>query len=165
MPGVAGVALKRAAIESFQEHDAPRRWTCMIVFNVLFAGIIAFGVVYNTARISLSERSRELASLRVLGFTRAEISLHPAGRAGACSRSSALPLGLLMGYRPRDGHRCRGLQTELYRFPLVIGLPAPTPWRRLVDAARRRWSRACRCAGGSTTSTWSPVLKTGNDPP
>ena len=46
-----------------------------IFFNVIFAGIIAFGVVYNSARVSLSERSRELASLRVLGFTRAEISL------------------------------------------------------------------------------------------
>ena len=39
----------------------------MIFFFVLFAGIIAFGVVYNSARVSLSERSRELASLRVLG--------------------------------------------------------------------------------------------------
>ena len=46
-----------------------------IFFNVMFAGIIAFGVVYNSARVSLSERERELASLRVLGFTRAEISL------------------------------------------------------------------------------------------
>ena len=41
----------------------------------MFAGIIAFGVVYNSARVSLSERERELASLRVLGFTRGEISL------------------------------------------------------------------------------------------
>ena len=46
-----------------------------IFINVIFAGIIAFGVVYNSARVSLSERSRELASLRVLGFTRGEISL------------------------------------------------------------------------------------------
>ena len=45
----------------------------MLTFNVLFAGIIAFGVVYNASRVSLSERSRELASLRVLGFTRAEV--------------------------------------------------------------------------------------------
>ena len=37
------------------------------------AAIIAFGVVYNSARISLSERARELASLRVLGFTRGEV--------------------------------------------------------------------------------------------
>jgi putative ABC transport system permease protein len=43
-------------------------------FNTLLAGTIAFGVVYNSARIALSERSRELASLRVLGFTRGEIS-------------------------------------------------------------------------------------------
>ena len=45
----------------------------MQAFNVVFACIIAFGVVYNTARVALSERGRELASLRVLGLTRAEI--------------------------------------------------------------------------------------------
>ena len=54
----------------------------MTTFNLLFAGIIAFGVVYNAARISLSERSRELATLRVLGFTIAEVSLILLGRAG-----------------------------------------------------------------------------------
>ena len=54
----------------------------MIFFNVLFSSVIAFGVVYNAARISLSERSRELASLRVLGFTRAEISLILLGELG-----------------------------------------------------------------------------------
>ena len=41
----------------------------MRAFNVIFATVIAFGVVYNTARISLAERSRELATLRVIGFT------------------------------------------------------------------------------------------------
>ena len=46
----------------------------MMAFNLLFASVIAFGVVYNSARVTLSERSRELASLRVMGFTRAEIS-------------------------------------------------------------------------------------------
>ncbi len=53
----------------------PRTSSSSSIFNVVFAAIIAFGVVYNAARISLSERSRELASLRVLGFTLGEISL------------------------------------------------------------------------------------------
>ena len=68
-----------------------------IFFNVLFAGIIAFGVVYNAARVSLSERERDLASLRVLGFTRAEISLILLGEL-AFLTLAALPLGALIGY-------------------------------------------------------------------
>jgi len=85
---------------------------------VLFASVIAFGVVYNTARVSLSERSRELASLRVLGFTRAEISTILLGELGVVTLV-AVPLGLALGYV------CAGLliaafNTELYRFPLVV---------------------------------------------
>ena len=68
-----------------------------IFFNVLFAGVIAFGVVYNSARVSLSERSHELASLRVLGFTRAEISLILLGEL-ALLTVAALPVGALIGY-------------------------------------------------------------------
>jgi putative ABC transport system permease protein len=64
---------------------------------VLFAGIIAFGVVYNAARVSLSERERELASLRVLGFTRTEISLILLGEL-AFLTAAALPVGALIGY-------------------------------------------------------------------
>ena len=70
----------------------------MILINVVFAGIIAFGVVYNAARISLSERSRELASLRVLGFTRGEISLILLGE---------LALLTLVALPRRAGHRLR----------------------------------------------------------
>ena len=65
-------------------------------FNVVFAGIIAFGVVYNAARISLSERARELASLRVLGFTIAEISLILLGEL-ALLTLAAMPPGMVMG--------------------------------------------------------------------
>ena len=68
-----------------------------IMFNVIFAGIIAFGVVYNAARVSLSERSRELASLRVLGFTRAEISSILLGEL-ALVTVAALPVGAVLGY-------------------------------------------------------------------
>ena len=73
MPAVAGVALTRAMKDAF-DRTMGETMGVMIAFNVLFAAVIAFRVAYNAARISLSERSRELASLRVLGFTRAEIS-------------------------------------------------------------------------------------------
>ena len=69
LPAVAGVAVRDAALTSFRDTMA-EHMNLMIFINVFFAGVIAFGVVYNSARVSLSERSRELASLRVLGFTR-----------------------------------------------------------------------------------------------
>ena len=116
-PVVAGVTLKGAALESFEETFA-ENINVMIFFNVLFAGIIACGVVYNAARMSLSERSRELASLRVIGFTRAEISSILLGELAVLT-CVAIPAGLLVGY---------GLaalvvtlfDTELYSFPLAV---------------------------------------------
>ena len=68
-----------------------------IFLNVMFAGVIAFGVVHNSARVSLSERERELASLRVLGFTRGEISLILLGELAVLT-VLALPVGALIGY-------------------------------------------------------------------
>lgn len=116
-PGVAGVGLKRAALENFQETMGQNMNT-MIFFNILFAGIIAFGVVYNAARISLSERSRELASLRVLGFTRAEISGILLGELAVVTLL-ALPVGLLIG-SGLSALAVEAMATELYRFPLVL---------------------------------------------
>ena len=90
-----------------------------IFLNVIFAGIIAFGVVYNAARVSLSERSRELASLRVLGFTRAEISLILLGElalrddgGAAGGRAARLWHGGL--YRARAGQRGLSLPARLF---------------------------------------------------
>ncbi len=116
-PAVAGISSKRAMIDNFRRTLA-ENMNVLIFFNVLFSSVIAFGVVYNAARISLSERSRELASLRVLGFTRAEISFILLGELAAVLLVG-LPVGLLLGY---------GLavlvvvafDTELFRFPLVV---------------------------------------------
>jgi putative ABC transport system permease protein len=100
-----------------------------IFFNVLFAGVIAFGVVYNSARVSLSERARELASLRVLGFTRAEISMILLGEL-AILTISALPLGALIGYLL--GELIMGVfKNEVYRLSFTV-TPATTAWSFLV---------------------------------
>ena len=56
------------------EEISARNVRIMSTVLTLFAGVIAVGVVYNNARIALAERTWELASLRVLGFTRAEVS-------------------------------------------------------------------------------------------
>jgi putative ABC transport system permease protein len=93
-----------------------------IVLNVVFAGIIAVGVVYNAARVSLSERSRELASLRVLGFTRAEISFILLGELAAVT-VAALPVGWALGYGMAVAI-VQSLDSEVYRFPLVVSRQA-----------------------------------------
>ena len=114
---MAGVALKWTAIENFDE-TLRRNFNVMIFFNILFSSIIAFGVVYNAASISLSERSWELASLRVLGFTRAEISTILLGELGVVTLI-AIPVGLLLGYG-LAALTVTAFDTELYRFPLVV---------------------------------------------
>jgi putative ABC transport system permease protein len=117
VPFVAGVALKSAAVDSFYETIG-ESLGIMIFFNVLFAGIIAFGVVYNAARISLSERGRELASLRVMGFTRGEISFILLGELALVTLVS-LPIGMVLGYW-LSALVVTAYDTEVYRFPLVV---------------------------------------------
>ena len=116
-PAVAGVGLKRTAIESFNKTLAETFYV-MIFFNLLFSSVIAGGVVYNAARVSLSERSRELASLRVLGFTRGEISFILLGELGAVTLM-AIPIGMVLGY-VFAALLVAAFNTELYRFPLVV---------------------------------------------
>jgi putative ABC transport system permease protein len=72
IPVVSGLSLQRYSLKNFRETVAILLTTMAGIYTGL-AAVIAFGVVYNSARISLSERARELASLRVLGFTQAEV--------------------------------------------------------------------------------------------
>ena len=116
-PRVAAVNSKRLALESFREIMRENLLR-MRVFNVIFAGIIAFGVVYNSARITLAERSRELATLRVIGFTRGEISVVLLGEI-ALLTLLAVPLGIVLGHLLGAGATA-ALETETQRFPFVI---------------------------------------------
>jgi putative ABC transport system permease protein len=131
MPAVAGVGLTEAALQNFRETMA-ETMNLSIFFNVLFAGIIAFGVVYNSARVSLSERSRELASLRVLGFTRAEISLILLGEL-ALLTIFALPIGAVIGYALGQ-LIIAGFSNEVYRMSFVA-TPSTIAWTFLVVIA------------------------------
>lgn len=99
-------------------YDKQMRETTSIVTLILTlsAAAIAIGIVYNNARIALSVRSRELASLRVLGFTRAEISSVLLGELGA-QVALGIPLGLLLG-RAWAGLMAAGIESEVIRFPL-----------------------------------------------
>lgn len=117
VPEVAAVSVKQHAIDSF-ENTVGENMMVMKRINLLFACVIAVGVVYNSARISLSERSRELATLRVIGFTRGEISAILLGELAVVTLV-AIPIGLWIGYL-LAALMVAWLDLELFRFPLVI---------------------------------------------
>ncbi|MGB5695640.1 MAG: FtsX-like permease family protein [Polyangiales bacterium] len=117
LPTVSAVMLRQAAIDSFYgtivEH--------IMVFITLFSSLacaLGFGVAYNSARIALSERGRELATLRVLGFSRSEISYILLGETGLLI-VIALPFGCLLG-RGLSELMAAAFNTELFRIPLTI---------------------------------------------
>jgi putative ABC transport system permease protein len=90
----------------------------MRAINVVFAAIIACGVVYNSATIAVTERSRDLASLRILGYSRAEISYILLGEMAVLTLV-AIPVGLVLGYGLVIVASW-GYDTELFRIPVVI---------------------------------------------
>jgi putative ABC transport system permease protein len=96
LPRVATVASKFAMMQNFRESTA-RNILFFTGVLTAFASVIAVGVVYNNARIALQERAWELASLRVLGFTRGEVSTFLLGEL-ALELMAAIPLGCVMGY-------------------------------------------------------------------
>jgi len=117
-PGVAGVTRKRAILDSFDDTIAEMVGTMRAV-TVLFAAIIAFGVVYNAARISLAERGRELATLRVIGFTRPEITYILLGDLAVITLL-ALPVGLVFGYALAALTIAGAGDNEAFRMPLMV---------------------------------------------
>jgi putative ABC transport system permease protein len=117
LPRAAGAFSKAVMLRNMQEMTA-RNILIMSAVLTLFAIVIAVGVVYNNARIALAERAWELASLRVLGFTRAEVSGLLLGELGI-GLLIALPLGMLAG----EGlvHLIAGLlKSDQFLFPVVI---------------------------------------------
>ena len=116
-PQIASVTVKQASVDSFRNTIA-KNMMHMRAINLLFAIIIALGVVYNGARISLSERSRELATLRVIGFTKREISTILLGEIGTITLLG-IPFGLVLGYLFARALTFF-LDQEVFRFPFVI---------------------------------------------
>lgn len=116
-PRIAAVSERRAAIDAFLE-TLGRTLLVFALVNTLLAGSIALGVVYNAARLAYAERARELGSLRILGFTRAETAYILLGELAVLT-VAAIPVSWAIGYG-----FCAlvsfGLASELYRVPLVI---------------------------------------------
>ena len=117
VPVVAGVNSPAQMLESFEAQLADSLFIG-IFFLLGFSSVIAVAVIYNGARIGLSERGRELASLRVLGFSRAEVALLLLGEQ-ALVTLAAIPLGWVLGYGLAAAI-AGGMQTEAYRIPLVV---------------------------------------------
>jgi len=117
MPRIAGTIVRDTAIEQF--HEVMEETIIYFSFvTALLGGFVAFGVVYNSARIALSERGRELASLRVLGFTRGEVGYILLGEIGLLTLA-AIPLGFLFGLG-LSGYLSLAFSSDLYRIPLVV---------------------------------------------
>jgi len=116
-PVLSGIALQTVARQRFEETIEKNILISTTVYVVLSV-IIAFGVVYNSARIQLSERARELATLRVLGFTRAEVSQVLLTELGVAV-AAAQPLGWLIGYGFAYAV-ITGFASDLFRVPFVV---------------------------------------------
>jgi len=116
-PVVTGVTSPETMLTSFRQQLAD---SILIASGFLlgFAGVIAIGVIYNAARISLSERGRELASLRVMGMHRGEVATLLLGEQAVLTLF-AIPLGWLIGYGLCYGITI-GFETEVYRIPFIV---------------------------------------------
>ena len=117
MPRIASVAERAQEIRNFNRMMQETMLFFTYVATV-FAVIIAFGVIYNSARIALTERGHELASLRVLGFTRAEIAYILLGELGLLTLC-AIPLGLKLGVW-MCYYIAHTMQNDLFRVPVVL---------------------------------------------
>ena len=116
-PRVASLAIKSAARASFRKSTAEMIGLVQGLYFT-FSIIVAFGVVYNSARIALSERSRELATLRVIGFTHREVTGVMIGEL-ALLTLIALPFGLVIGSLLANAI-VTAASTETVRLPLVL---------------------------------------------
>jgi putative ABC transport system permease protein len=116
-PAIASISLRQAMIERFRQTVAKSQ-SAMTSIQIIFACIITFGVIYNAARIALSERGRELATLRIIGFNRAQIAVILLGEQATIT-IAAIPAGFGLGYG-MAALLSLSLNTELYRLPLIV---------------------------------------------
>ncbi|GBF25246.1 hypothetical protein MnTg02_00276 [bacterium MnTg02] len=117
LPAIASITLQKVSLAKFRETLGENLLVMMTVYSVL-GMLITFGVVYNSARIQLSERARELASLRVLGFTRAEVSRVLLSEIAVLT-FAALPFGWALGYG-LAWLMVTGFDNELMRMPFIV---------------------------------------------
>ena len=121
-PQVAGVTSQETILQGVRDTVA-EQMGIVTLFNTLFAALIVLGVVYNSARISLSERSRDLASMRVLGFTRAEVSYVLLGELAILVLIS-IPIGIALGIALAR-YVTEQFSADLYSIPMGFNPQTP----------------------------------------
>jgi putative ABC transport system permease protein len=117
IPRIGTVTTTSGAKENFSRTTEEMMGTSQALYFV-FAVIVSFGVIYNGARIALSERARDLATLRVLGFTRREVATILVLELALLTALSIAP-GLYLGARLSEAVLATA-NTETMRFPLVL---------------------------------------------
>jgi len=117
IPKVSWVAIKESLRENFRQTTAASIGLIQKIY-MMFAIVVAFGVVYNNARISLAERARELATLRVIGFSRREVGTVLITELLILAMV-AVPLGLLVGTGFAKAI-IASVNTETVRLPLIL---------------------------------------------
>ncbi len=117
IPAIASMVILAKSRQIFRETMGENLLK-MVAINIVFASLISFGVIYNTARIALSERGRELATLRVLGLTRGEVAYILFGEMTVIILM-AIPVGLFIGYLMVLG-MAQSMDTELFRIPVIV---------------------------------------------
>ncbi len=130
-PGISAVFDKRAMAKAFDERTTYNMGAFSAILT-LFAVAMAVGITYNAARIALSERAWDLASLRVLGMTRGEVSLLLLGQL-AVELLLALPLGMLAGWGLAS-LLMRLMSSDNIDFPVVIE-PSTYAWAAIIVLA------------------------------
>ncbi|WBX84180.1 ABC transporter permease [Sphingosinicella microcystinivorans] len=131
-PLVAGVTVRAATLRGISDTLA-ESMGIMTLFTIGFSGLIVLGVVYNSARISLSERARDLASMRVLGFRRPEVAFVLLGEL-ALLVLAALPPGMLMGVA-LSRYMMAQFSADLYTIPYSINAATLAEGALVVGAA------------------------------
>lgn len=116
-PNLVGMISLTESRRSFEDTIA-ENVTVMTTVYVTIAMLITIGVAYNGARIQLSERARELASLRILGFTQGEVSYILVGETMILALL-AQPLGWLLGAGIATA-MAKNSASDLYSIPLVL---------------------------------------------
>lgn len=117
MPTIAGISVKDEARDAFEVLMDTGAGAIRYVMGAI-AFVITFGIVYNAARIAYAERARDLASLRVIGFTKAEVGFVLLGELAVVTLLS-LPLGAMLGYFLSFGIAA-GFSTDLYQIPAIF---------------------------------------------
>lgn len=121
LPAIAGVTFADNAEASLIQLFTQGIGFFSAMF-ILFSSLMAAGVAFSAARVTLAEQERDLATLRVLGFRRREASYVLLGEIGALL-FIALPVGMLLG-AVMTRWLLSQFETELFTFPHVVDLPA-----------------------------------------